>query len=297
VVAASFILAYTISFLFNTQHTAIYMILFTSSSTAVIMPIIQSLHLKGGNISKLLPQIAIADAGCIIAVPLVMGELTLGTIVGVVIIIAASIIIFYLLWLAQKRGLQKKLERISKRRGFAMELRISLLLLLALAALAQMSGISIMLAGFGLGMAVAGAGEPRRLARQLFGMSEGFFSPIFFIWLGAKINLRDLLVHPNMIILAVVLAAAAIGAHMVTGFLRQPVRLGILAASQNGVPAAIVALGASQLLPGESAALLLASLITLAAAVIAARSYANSGKNSPIGSHVLEEASKGASKT
>ena len=42
--------------------------------------------------------------------------------------------------------------------------------------------VSIMLAGFSFGLAVAGVGEPRRLARQLFAVTEGFLGPLFFVW-------------------------------------------------------------------------------------------------------------------
>ena len=62
--------------------------------------------------------------------------------------------------------------------------RISLILLYILCALAVTTHVSIMLAGFALGLVLSGIGEPRRLARQLFGITEGFFGPLFFVWLG-----------------------------------------------------------------------------------------------------------------
>ena len=65
-------------------------------------------------------------------------------------------------------------------------------MLFGLAALAISTHVSIMLAGFALGLVVAAIGEPRRLARQLFGITEGFFGPLFFVWLGASLQVRDL---------------------------------------------------------------------------------------------------------
>jgi Kef-type K+ transport system membrane component KefB len=56
-----------------------------------------------------------------------------------------------------------------------------------LCALAVFTHVSIMLAGFALGLVISAIGEPRRLARQLFGITEGFFSPLFFVWLGASL--------------------------------------------------------------------------------------------------------------
>ena len=54
-----------------------------------------------------------------------------------------------------------------------------------MAALAVAVHVSLMLAGFVSGLAVAAVGEPRRVAKQLFAVTEGFFGPLFFVWLGA----------------------------------------------------------------------------------------------------------------
>ncbi len=274
IVLVSIVLAFGVTNLFHLGHPAIYAVLFASSSTAIIMPVIEGLGLSGQAVTELMPQIAIADAGCIVAVPLVIDSKNgLHALFGVFIMIIVTAALFVFIWQSEKRGWQEKLHARSKERSFALELRISLLLLLLLASLAQMTKVSIMLAGFGLGIALAASGEPRRLARQLFALSDGFFSPIFFVWLGASINLRDLLSHPEMILLAVVVALAAILAHLSAVFFKQPWSLAVMAASQNGVPAAIVALGMTLniLKAGEGAALLLASLLTVAATTIAGR--------------------------
>jgi len=68
-----------------------------------------------------------------------------------------------------------------------------------LAALATHTHVSIMLAGFSFGLAVAGVGEPRRLAQQLFAVTEGFLGLLFFVWLGASLDPRAQsapVVHP-----------------------------------------------------------------------------------------------------
>jgi len=59
-----------------------------------------------------------------------------------------------------------------------------------------------MLAGFSFGLALAAVGPPRRLAHQLFAVTDGLFGPLFFVWLGASLNLRDLGEHPSYIVLA-----------------------------------------------------------------------------------------------
>jgi Kef-type K+ transport system membrane component KefB len=260
-----------IAALFGTGHAALYGVLIASSSAALILPIVSSLKLRGT--AQLIAQVAIADAVSIIALPLAIDPARAATTaLGALAVIASAVIVFFVLRGLDRDGLRKRVRHLSERRKFALELRINLLLLFGLAALAQFTQVSVLLAGFALGLAVAAIGEPRRLARQLFGITEGFFGPLFFVWLGASISLSELGKNPGMILLGVCLGAAAILSHLVTRLVSQPLLLGVVAAGQLGVPIAAAALGTQlQLLqPGEDAALLLGALLTIAATTVAA---------------------------
>lgn len=282
VVALSVALAFIVAGLFHTGHAGLYAVLFASSSAAVVLPISASLHLSGPPMLALLPQVAIADAACIVALPLVLDPARAGTAaLGALAVVVCAAAFWVLLWQSEKRGWRQALHAKSDRRDFALELRISLLVLLALAALAQSARVSIMLAGFALGLAYAGVGEPRRLARQLFGLSEGLFAPIYFVWLGASLNLRQLGAHPAMIALGGVLALAAVLAHAGTALLKRPLPYAVLASAQLGVPVAATTIGTQLgvLRPGEDAALLLGALLTIAAATVAGRIAARTSSN------------------
>src|SRR5207342_888699 len=126
-----------------------------------------------------------------------------------------------------------------------------------LAALATRLHVSIMLAGFSFGLAVAAVGEPRRLAHQLFALTEGFLGPLFFVWLGASLDIRDLGTHPSLIALGIFLGLGAMVTHMLMRLTGQPLSLGALACAQLGVPvaAATLASQANLLAPGEAPAL------------------------------------------
>ena len=274
IAAVAVVLGPLVSVGFGTGHGALYAVLFASSSAAIILPVIDSLALRGPAVTEMLPQVAIADTMCIVALPLAIDPahaVRAGT--GAVAVIAAACVVFALLWQSERAGWRRAAHRKSKRRGFALELRVSLLVLLLLAALAHSVHVSIMLAGFSLGLAVAAVGEPRRLARQLFGLTEGLFGPIFFVWLGATLDLRELRGHASMILLGVVLAAAALLAHAVAVLTRQPLPLAVLTAAQLGVPIAAATLGEQLrvLKPGEGAALLLGALLTIGTAAVAGR--------------------------
>jgi Kef-type K+ transport system membrane component KefB len=257
---------------FGTGHAALYAVLMASSSAALILPIVDSLSLGGPDIVALLPQVAVADAACIIALPLVIQPAHTGrAAVGALAVIASAGVVFLLLRYVEDSGVRARVQAVSEARSFALELRVSLVILFALAAVATHFRVSVMLAGFTLGIAVAAVGEPRRLARQLFAITEGFFAPLFFVWLGASLNLRALAVRPSYILLGIVLGLGAVVVHVAMRATRQPVAVGGLAAAQLGVPVAAAALGAQLglLKPGEPSALILGALVTIGVAALA----------------------------
>jgi Kef-type K+ transport system membrane component KefB len=157
------------------------------------------------------------------------------------------------------------MHHYSRTRRLALELRLSLITLFTLCALAVTTHVSIMLAGFALGLVVSAIGEPRRLARQLFGITEGFFAPLFFVWLGASLQVRELGEHRWLILLGVGLGVGAVLAHSVGRLLGQPLTLAVLSAAQLGVPVAAATLGTEEhlLAPGEPSALMLGALVTV----------------------------------
>ena len=250
-----------------------YAVLIASSSAAIVLPVLDNLGLRDRQALALLPQVAIADIGCIVAVSLAIDPARAGvSALGAFAVVAAAATFYVLFTYVERTGQRKRLHRLSEERAFALELRISLLVLFALAALATSTRSSIMLAGFSLGVAVGAVGEPRRLARQLFGLAEGFLAPLFFVWLGASLDIRALGTHPSFIVLGIALGAAAVVAHLLMRAAGQPVPFGALAAAQLGVPVAAATLGTQLglLRTGEPSALILGALVTLAAATIGA---------------------------
>jgi len=269
---------------FDTGHTALYAVLLTSSSAALILPIVDGLGLSGPTIVQLLPQVAIADAACIVLLPLAIEPSRAGrSALGALAVLACATAFWLFLREAEQRGWREALHDESKERNFALELRISLGVLFGLAAIAVKSHVSIMLAGFGLGIAVTAVGAPRRLARQLFGVTEGFFGPLFFVWLGASLDLRALGDHPRFIGLGVLLGIGAVSTHAAMAVTKQPPAAGALAAAQLGVPVAATTLGQQRhlLRPGEPAALILGALITVAVATLAGGLLARGAQSPP----------------
>ncbi len=270
--AVAAVLGVVLAQVFGTEHAAVYAVLMASSSAALALPVIDSLQLEGRPVLSVKTQIAIADATSIVLLPLVINPAEAPrAALGGLAVAGTAVVLYFLLRTATRRGWRRRMHHYSRKRRLAVELRLSLISLFTLCALAVTTHVSIMLAGFALGLVISAIGEPRRLARQLFGVTEGFFAPLFFVWLGASLQVRELGEHPWLILLGMGLGVGAIVAHSAGRLLGQPLTLAVLSAAQLGVPVAAATLGTEQhlLAPGEPSALMLGALVTIASTSIA----------------------------
>ncbi|MGO4471555.1 cation:proton antiporter [Arthrobacter sp. M-10] len=268
-----------IALAFGTGHAPLYIVLLASSSAALVLPIVDSLRLTGPKVLTTTAQVAIADIACIVALPLAVDPPNAGrAAVGAAVVAACALVLFFVLRWLENSGNRGRLHDISEDRKFALELRIQLALLFALSGLAVLGHVSIMLAGFSFGLVVSAVGEPRRLAHQLFAVSDGFLGPVFFVWLGASLDLRTLAGSPSMILLGICLGFGTLLVHGSIRALGQPLPLAVLASSQLGVPVAAATIGSQLHLlePGEAAAMILGALISIGASTIAGSRAARS---------------------
>lgn len=324
-VPAAVALGLAVAWIFGTGHGAVYAVLFASSSSALIVPVLMSGrastpgaapkrtppptdleswhpgapvegpeeaaaagHVAGAKreaaasanessdpaLVSYLPQVAIADALAILAIPLVVNPGGVGhAAVGGAAVLVAGLAAFFALRWVESSGVRRRVHDVSEDRSLAIELRVELTLLFALAALAVWAGVSVMLAGFALGVALAAVGQPRRVAKQVFALTEGLFGPIFFVWYGASLNLRSLGTSGWAWGLACALLLGAVLAHLPAVLLGQRLPLALLASAQMGVPVAVTTLGlASHLLrPEEPGAMVVACAGTIAVAAVAGR--------------------------
>ncbi|GAB3271145.1 cation:proton antiporter [Sinomonas notoginsengisoli] len=262
-----------IALLFASHNAPLYVVLIASSSAALVLPIVTSLKLTGRTVLELTAQVALADVAAIVALPLAIDPANAGPkAAGAGAVAASAVVLWAFLRRFENNGSRERLHDFSEERKFALELRIQLSILFALAGLAAFTHVSIMLAGFAFGLAVSAVGEPRRLARQLFAVNDGFLGPVFFVWLGASIDLRQLGGHPQMILLGVLLGLGAVVAHSLNRLIGLPLPFAIGSAAQLGVPVAAATIGRTvgALAPGEDSALLLGALVTIASTTAAA---------------------------
>jgi Kef-type K+ transport system membrane component KefB len=213
-------------------------------------------------------QVALADIAAIVALPLVLQpSRALRAALGGVLVAACVLLLFGLTRLLSPRPWVHQVRRWSRKRGWALDLRLSLLVLFGLAWVAERGGTSVLIAGFSVGLLVAAIGGPKRFSRQVTGVAQGFMVPLFFVVLGARIDLRALGQHPILIALAALLVAFNVAVHALAARLtRQPLGAGLAATAQLGVPAAVVTLGLERhiLTKGEGSAIVAAALVSLA---------------------------------
>ena len=265
----------------GTGHGWMYAVLLASSSAALVLPVVQDAGLSSPPALAMIVHVAVADTAAIVLLPLAEQPSRAGhAALGVLAVAGASLTVFLIVREFRARGWQRRLHRLSRRRNLGLELREQLIIVFGLAGLAEAVGVSVMLAGFAAGLILAAQGEPRRLARQLFAVADGFLGPVFFVWLGASLQLDDLIKHPRLIGLAAGLALATVAVHGAARLLGQPLPLAVLAGAQLGVPVAAVTIGdrAGLLKPGEGAAILAAAtaglVVTSWAAAVAERDAA-----------------------
>jgi Kef-type K+ transport system membrane component KefB len=258
-------------------HPALLAVLIAGSSAAIAFPIIEERGLLGANISFLIAWVALSDTVTVILMPLTLSAtgnigLALG---GDAAVIAAALLVIVIAGRAARTEPSTMLRTWSLRRSWAWQVRLAVVLVLGLSAIAERTGASTLIAGFLAGVVLVRLREPGRVALQLSGIANGFFVPVFFVLLGAQLNLRALVTDPSRIVLAFALAGAAVVAHVIAAEVRgseHRLATGMEASAQLGLPAAAASLGLQSWLlsAGEGAALVAAGCLTLIPATIGA---------------------------
>jgi Kef-type K+ transport system membrane component KefB len=251
----------------GTSHAAIYAVVLASGSAAVLLPALEETGAVGPDVLAVMAQVTIADVVTILSVPIVLQPArAVHAVVGGLLVTAAVLLLLGSARLLSGHAWVHHVRQLSKQRHWALDLRLSLLVLFLLAWLAQKSGTSVLIAGFGAGLMVAVIGGPKRLSTQMRGVAEGFFIPLYFVVLGAQLDLQGLIHDPAMIALAGALAALNVLIHLAAAATaRRPLSAGLAASAQLGVPAAVASLGLSEgvISAAVATAIVTAALVSL----------------------------------
>ena len=248
-------------------HAAVYAVVLASGSAAVVMPTLEEQVHGGIDVLTAMVQITVADVVTIVAVPVALQPSRVShAALGGVLVSVTAICLLVLERQARGRAWIHRLRHLSKEDHWALDLRVSLIVLFLLAWLADLSGTSVLIAGFAAGLVVAVAGGPKRLSTQVRGIADGFFIPLYFVTLGAQLDLRALVSHPNALGLVVGLSVLNVVIHaLACAVTRRPQPIGLIACAQLGVPAAVASLGLAEhvLSSGDATAIVTAAVVSL----------------------------------
>jgi Kef-type K+ transport system membrane component KefB len=251
----------------GTAHVAIYAVVIASGSAAMLLPALQEAGADGPDALAVMAQVTIADVVTILSVPIVLAPgNTANALLGSALVALAVLLLLSAARLLAGHPWVHHVRHLSKQRHWALDLRLSLLVLFFLAWIADKSGTSVLIAGFGAGLMVAVIGGPKRLSTQVRGVADGFFIPLYFVVLGAQLDLRGLFQHPSMLLLTGALALLNVLVHLIAVLLaRRPLSAGMAASAQLGVPAAVSSLGLEQgvLSPTVATAIVAAAVCSL----------------------------------
>jgi Kef-type K+ transport system membrane component KefB len=247
----------------------VYAVVIVSSSAAVALPVIDESGLSSAAVLAAMAWITIADILATLAIPLaITPSHAAHAALGALIVAALVASVFFAGDRLRRLALVKGIREQSKERGWAIDLRLAVTVLVSLSFVAQKVGASLLVAGFGTGLVVGAIGGPKRLSQEVLGLGQGFLLPLFFVLLGAKLDLRALAHDHKAVILACVLAVCTIAVHVLASMvIHAPKAVGLLASAQIGVPAAVIALGlpARAINQGQASAIFCAALVSIAA--------------------------------
>ena len=248
-------------------HPAIWAVLMATGSAAIVLPALEEAGVASDRAVLAMAWATVADVSTIVAVPLVMQpSRAVHAALGALAVSGAAIGVLVTTRLLQHRAPVEQIRGESGEKGWALDLRVALIALFALCALAQGLGISIMIAGFAAGLIVAAEGGPHRLSDQVAGVGAGFLVPVFFVVLGASLDLRAFVQSANDLELAAALIVGVTAVHLLAGaVIRAPVWTSLVVTAQLGVPVSIVKLGTADKVihGGEGGAIIVVALVSL----------------------------------
>ena len=248
-------------------HPLVWAVLLATGSAAIVLPALAEAGIDDDR--GLLPMAwaTIADVATIVIVPLVLepSHAVRAGLGALAVVAAAGAILLIARALDGTDGV-RDIRHLSRERSWALDLRVSLAILFGLCALADGLGTSIMIAGFAAGLIVAAEGGPHRLSAQVSGVANGLLVPIFFVVLGARLDMRALVSDPSNLELAGALVVGNVAVHVLAGrLIRAPLWASLVVTAQLGVPAAVVKLGLADgvVNPGQGAAIIVAALASI----------------------------------
>jgi Kef-type K+ transport system membrane component KefB len=182
-----------------------------TTSLGLVLPTLKDLNLTGEDSQMLLVSVIIVDILSMFILAFVLSAVQ-GTLeVRFIYSILAILSLFFIPWFMRKKKLGSKITvTFWKKLPFDLELRASFAIIFILGSVSLQLGFHAIIGAFIAGLIISEIfpkGSEQEAKLQSFGYS--FFIPLFFIFIGAKVNLIP--VFSNLSNLAMLLVIVAVG--------------------------------------------------------------------------------------
>ncbi len=190
-------------------HPLLMGTIFSTTSLGIILPLSKELKYKKEFSHVLFGSVVAVDIISMfllaVSLTLINGSFSASFFYSLMLII----IIFLIPWIIRKNNIREKIESwVSKKAHFETEVRFSFALIVILAAISEELGFHSIMGAFIAGLIISEL-TPKAsiLEKKLESFGYGFFIPLFFIFMGAKINIPSLFSNlANMEILGIIIA-------------------------------------------------------------------------------------------
>jgi Kef-type K+ transport system membrane component KefB len=236
---------------------------FSTTSIGIILPFTKEVGHKKAFAHTLLSSVVLVDILSIFllafSVTFIQGAFTLSFLYSSTLII----ILFLIPKVIKKGGIQTRVDKwLCDEAHFEQGVRVSFALIIALVAFSGVLGFHSIIGAFIAGLIISELTPHERslLEKKLESFGYGFFIPLFFILVGARINLPAIFsniktIEVLMIIIATGILSKTIGVGLIsklTGFnIRESISLGLLHAARMSLIIAAVEIGFEIGLIGE----------------------------------------------
>ncbi len=247
-------------------------IIFMSSAVALLIPQFHKHKLFNSEIGKIIVVSAIiVDIVSLVSLSVylqvISGGFSFGTLTTYAVILGGT---WIMMWaVPHLRWLTLSEEYAEEHDLYEKELRFIILILIGFVVFFELAGLHAIVAAFFAGLVLAGSVKSQLIKAKLHALSYGFFVPIFFVVVGASVDLRVFADGWNTIALMLAIVSSLIISKYVSGYIAGKVIgydtiersfIGISIIPQLSTTLAVAFLGFSQgVLPAE----LLASIIAL----------------------------------
>jgi Kef-type K+ transport system membrane component KefB len=203
-------------------HALLLGTIFSTTSLGLILPLTKELDVKAGFLHILFSSVILVDiiSMFILAFSLAFIQGYLKT--SFIYSSAAIFLLFIIPWLINRGNFQKKIEKwLSKKSHFEMEVRFSFALIFILAAISGYLGFHSIIGAFIAGLIISELQETSRsaffkkklvLEKKFESFGYGFFIPLFFVLIGAKVEIPILfsnLMNIKLLVLIIVVGIVA----------------------------------------------------------------------------------------